>query len=402
MEVKIKRKFKIIATLLIVISSFFTLGTKVQAKETSSQVTYSYVDWDNLNSNQQKNIIKGTPSEIARYDREYYQLVYKKLATKTPKSNGQNLPKTNDNETPKWIYFLGFSSLFIVVLLLFWKRKALKEMMLLLIIVGGLVTNIHQDVNAAEVKWPNDLTVTINKNESMHHVPEDINGYTYVGYLHSSSNDKDPVVGANVTAKYVDDQGNTISDNVVLTGNVGDTYTTEQKEIAGYTCKEVQGNKTGTFTDAEQTVTYVYTKEKDGLVEFVLNDKNVEESINKEIIVWKNNNKKVYNILYYVWNKDDINSKITDLSLSGKVGDSVEIPSSYENVYHPKNIYSEDSFSVDGVKVYAVYQDDLGELQFAPDYYTFYVNVDDYDNKPSQYMSEKQSISLNINYFLEP
>ncbi|MCT1193543.1 LPXTG cell wall anchor domain-containing protein, partial [Lactococcus lactis] len=60
--------------------------------------------------------------------------------------------------------------------------------------------------------------------------------------------------------KYVDTDGNKISDDVVKSGNVGDAYTTEQKTIAGYTLKEVQGSATGTFTDQAQTVTYIYTK----------------------------------------------------------------------------------------------------------------------------------------------
>jgi predicted O-methyltransferase YrrM len=72
---------------------------------------------------------------------------------------------------------------------------------------------------------------------------------------------KDPVAGGSVTAKYVDTDGNVISDNVIQSGNVGDTYTTEQKSIPGYTFKEVQGSATGTFTDQSQTVTYVYTKD---------------------------------------------------------------------------------------------------------------------------------------------
>ena len=71
---------------------------------------------------------------------------------------------------------------------------------------------------------------------------------------------KDPVAGANVIAKYVDDKGNSINDNAVLNGNVGDAFTTDQKIIPGYTFKEVQGNTTGTYTDTEQVVTYVYTK----------------------------------------------------------------------------------------------------------------------------------------------
>ncbi|WP_406834977.1 MucBP domain-containing protein [Lactococcus lactis] len=72
---------------------------------------------------------------------------------------------------------------------------------------------------------------------------------------------KDPIAGGDVTAKYVDTDGNKISDDVVKSGNIGDAYTTEQKTIDGYTFKEVQGSATGTFTDQVQTVTYVYTKD---------------------------------------------------------------------------------------------------------------------------------------------
>ncbi|MGC3749140.1 MucBP domain-containing protein [Enterococcus faecalis] len=73
---------------------------------------------------------------------------------------------------------------------------------------------------------------------------------------------KNPVKAAEVTAKYVDTDGNKISDEVVKSGNVGDDYTTEQKVIDGYTFKEVRGNPTGKFTDQAQTVTYVYMKDK--------------------------------------------------------------------------------------------------------------------------------------------
>ncbi|EGO7660839.1 LPXTG cell wall anchor domain-containing protein [Enterococcus faecalis] len=71
---------------------------------------------------------------------------------------------------------------------------------------------------------------------------------------------KNPVKAAEVTTKYVDPEGNKISDEVVKTGNIGDDYTTEQKAIDGYTFKEVQGNPTGKFTDQPQTITYVYVK----------------------------------------------------------------------------------------------------------------------------------------------
>lgn len=71
------------------------------------------------------------------------------------------------------------------------------------------------------------------------------------------------VVGGNITVKYEDTKGNEISDEVTKTGNVGDDYTTEQKDIGGYTFKEVKGNRTGKFTDQPQTVTYVYEKYQD-------------------------------------------------------------------------------------------------------------------------------------------
>nr|AIA88078.1 CAZy families GH32 protein [uncultured Lactobacillus sp.] len=40
---------------------------------------------------------------------------------------------------------------------------------------------------------------------------------------------KNPVAGATVTVKYIDTQGNSISDSIPLSGNVDQEYTTEQK-----------------------------------------------------------------------------------------------------------------------------------------------------------------------------
>ena len=73
---------------------------------------------------------------------------------------------------------------------------------------------------------------------------------------------KDPVKGADVTVNYQDEAGNKITDSEILTGNVGATYASVQKAVAGYTFKEVKDNNaTGQFTSAAQTVTYVYTKD---------------------------------------------------------------------------------------------------------------------------------------------
>lgn len=72
-----------------------------------------------------------------------------------------------------------------------------------------------------------------------------------------------PVVAGDVTVKYEDVNGVSISGNVVKSGNIGEVYTTEQKDIPGYTFKEVKGNVSGQFTNQPQTVIYVYEQTKD-------------------------------------------------------------------------------------------------------------------------------------------
>ncbi|MCT3091813.1 LPXTG cell wall anchor domain-containing protein [Lactococcus lactis] len=64
-----------------------------------------------------------------------------------------------------------------------------------------------------------------------------------------------------------EDKGKNISEDVVITGNIGEKYTTEQKVIEGYVFKEVQGTPSGQFTDRDQTVTYIYTKNVTPVVE---------------------------------------------------------------------------------------------------------------------------------------
>lgn len=72
-----------------------------------------------------------------------------------------------------------------------------------------------------------------------------------------------------VVAYYEDEGGNTISKEVTLSGNIGDHYTTEQKEISGYTFKNIKSGSaeiTGTFKDVSQQITYVYKKNEEPIV----------------------------------------------------------------------------------------------------------------------------------------
>ena len=72
--------------------------------------------------------------------------------------------------------------------------------------------------------------------------------------------DTDKVKAADVTVHYKDEFGNTISSDQILSGYVGDGYTTEAKNISGYTLKTRPDNATGFFSTFPQDVTYIYTK----------------------------------------------------------------------------------------------------------------------------------------------
>ncbi|UYT10353.1 BspA family leucine-rich repeat surface protein [Lactococcus garvieae] len=88
--------------------------------------------------------------------------------------------------------------------------------------------------------------------------------YSYNGVTETATvavNDATTIQGGDVTVHYQDTEGNTISDDVVLKGNVGESYTSEKKSIKGYTYKEIKGDASGKFKDEAQTVTYIYTKD---------------------------------------------------------------------------------------------------------------------------------------------
>ncbi|WP_088809272.1 MULTISPECIES: MucBP domain-containing protein [unclassified Listeria] len=63
-----------------------------------------------------------------------------------------------------------------------------------------------------------------------------------------------------VAAKYQDESGNKIADDVVLTGELGASFAFSKKEIPGYTFVKTEGAANGTFSAQAQEVIYVYSK----------------------------------------------------------------------------------------------------------------------------------------------
>lgn len=64
-----------------------------------------------------------------------------------------------------------------------------------------------------------------------------------------------------VTVNHVDEDGNNLTDPIILTGMEDEHYDTQSKTFKGYEYHHVVGNPSGLFTDSSQTVTYVYSKE---------------------------------------------------------------------------------------------------------------------------------------------
>ncbi|EAC7122142.1 LPXTG cell wall anchor domain-containing protein [Listeria monocytogenes] len=71
--------------------------------------------------------------------------------------------------------------------------------------------------------------------------------------------EKNPDLAQPITVNYKSSTGQKIAKSEVLTGNIGESYSTQPKTIAGYTLTTTPPNAKGTFTTNAQTVTYVYT-----------------------------------------------------------------------------------------------------------------------------------------------
>lgn len=133
------------------------------------------------------------------------------------------------------------------------------------------VTVNYKDADNNEIAKASELTGNIG--DAYQANQKDIPGYTFkevkgnpkgtftnqnqtVTYVYT----KNPIKTSNVIVNYIDTAHNEIAKAVELTGNIGDAYQTTQKDIDGYTFKEVTGNTKGTFSNQTQVVTYLYIK----------------------------------------------------------------------------------------------------------------------------------------------
>lgn len=159
-------------------------------------------------------------------------------------------------------------------------NKMLEDLDSLDILVLGNKNNIKDAKLNTPGKWVNvghgthnnDNNPEASKNWSSDELIANYNPATDADrYIHFTKKPETPVApstpsvpepskAANVTVHYQDKNGKTLSPDEILSGNVGDGYISNTKEIPGYVLMERPNNATGFFSSNPQDVTYVYQK----------------------------------------------------------------------------------------------------------------------------------------------
>ena len=130
----------------------------------------------------------------------------------------------------------------------------------------GIVLNLNEDMTGLSLSkcnhkidgWYNDtkdarwLVHTDNKEEINAHLFKeyDVNSPVAIKAAHA--------IMSKVIAHYVDQNGNTISEDVIIEGLIDDKYKTESKDITGYILNKVDGLEEGNMTLEDIHVTYIY------------------------------------------------------------------------------------------------------------------------------------------------
>ncbi|MBS7575928.1 MULTISPECIES: MucBP domain-containing protein [unclassified Enterococcus] len=229
------------------------------AENNVSTVSTDFVDYNSLSREQQNEITEGIPRNIIQHDSESFILVYKKIDSNSMPV-AASLPKTSE-QSKNIFLILGIIVMVVAMIFIYkffkWQRN---KIIILFIIATGTIGMVKNVFATNRTVFP-DTKITLYSFGDIYSesIPE-ISGYQYFGFLHSFKDNQNPIPGANLTASYVDESGNQLVDSVILTGNIGDSFEAVQKDIEGYTFKEIQGNPTGTFTSEEQSVTFVYTR----------------------------------------------------------------------------------------------------------------------------------------------
>ncbi|MDU5336944.1 MucBP domain-containing protein [Enterococcus sp.] len=256
---------------------------------------------------------------------------------------------------------------------------------------GADITVHYMDENGNKLEA--DITLTGNVGEIFSTEEKIIDGYSLINILGDETGTfteqaqevtyiyrKNPVKGANVNVHFVEETGNIIGQDVVLSGNIGESYEAKPLEFPGMSVVQVIGETSGTFGEQEKDVTFVYRAEREiGRVLIDFNE--IISRIGENFYIYTDENNpstwtsvKAEGFLFF-----DTGYRIPDegmIELSGEVGTLVESPINLDLAMtsHPLGL---------------IYRDSEGQQQIAriPGY-TAYVR----ELTPSFYMNQEQKI----------
>lgn len=263
------------------IGAFFPIA--VQAEEVST-VTYEHIQLEDLSQNEQENIIRERPTVFAEKEAYQFTLVYEPTVVGIqnqeppiiqivhdnvkPSTNAKSYTRSvKENSYPKTgeelnvLLPVAGGLLLIGALGIYLLRKRKGKLFIAILGTASLLgTNLLPAEAAQRTHLIDNVVETVNIGEQIYHDPEIIAGYVYVGYL--VQEEEAPMETGIVNVRYVDSNGKNLSEPVVLTGAIGETYQTEEKTFDGYTFKQVEGETKGAFTTETQTIIYQYEKVK--------------------------------------------------------------------------------------------------------------------------------------------
>ena len=140
-------------------------------------------------------------------------------------------------------------------------------------IITGKIIVKYQDEEGNSIKQDVTITGKVGTDYSVNE--EEINGYEYIEVVGNKEGKytkedqevifkykkiKEEIETGKVIVKYQDEEGNSIKQDVTITGKVGTDYSVSEEEINGYEYIEVVGNKEGKYTKENQEVIFKYRK----------------------------------------------------------------------------------------------------------------------------------------------
>ena len=155
------------------------------------------------------------------------------------------------------------------------------------------ITVMYVDIDTGE-KIADSETITGTTGTEYETEQKEIEGYTYTSDTENTEGtietENIEVIyyytknGYTITTRYVDvETGEEIATTETSTGTMGDTYTTEQKEIEGYTYTSDTGNTEGTIETENIEVIYYYTEDEEEVITYTVTIKYIDEDTGEEI-----------------------------------------------------------------------------------------------------------------------